>query len=52
VAVARWSASGEAGQRVLARRDPRLSPLVAATLAHHGLNLPEPQSNVGWLMSI
>jgi hypothetical protein len=37
VAVARWSSSGEAGQRVLSRKDPRVSPLVAAALALHGL---------------
>jgi len=38
VAVARWSASGDAGSRVLSRRDPRVSPLVAAALALHGLS--------------
>lgn len=37
VAAARWSSSGEAGQRVLSRKDPRVSPLVAAALALHGL---------------
>lgn len=37
VAVARWSTSGDAGQRVLSRRDPRVSGLVAAALAVHGL---------------
>lgn len=37
VDVARWSSSGEAGQRVLSRKDPRVSPLVAAALAVHGL---------------
>lgn len=36
VAVARWSSSGEAGQRVLSRKDPRVSPLVAAALALRG----------------
>lgn len=38
VAAARWSSSGEAGQRVLSRKDPRVSPLVAAALALHGLS--------------
>lgn len=33
----RWMSSGEAGQRVLSRKDPRVSPLVAAALALHGL---------------
>ncbi|MDP9359641.1 MAG: hypothetical protein M3R02_31015 [Chloroflexota bacterium] len=40
VAVARWSTSGDAGQRVLSRKDPRVSPLVAAALALHGLTMP------------
>jgi len=35
VAVARWAPSGEAGQRLLARKDPKVSPLVAAALALH-----------------
>lgn len=38
VAVSRWSTSGDAGSRVLSRRDPRVSPLVAAALALHGLS--------------
>lgn len=37
VAVARWAPSGEAGQRLLARKDPKVSPLVAAALALHGV---------------
>jgi hypothetical protein len=37
VAVARWSSSGDAGQRVLSRKDPKVSGLVAAALALHGL---------------
>lgn len=37
VAVARWSSSGDAGQRVLSRKDPRVSPLVAAAIALHAL---------------
>lgn len=36
-AAARWSSLGDAGQRVLSRRDPRVSPLVAAALAVNGL---------------
>jgi hypothetical protein len=47
VAVARWSSSGEAGQRVLSRKDPRVSPLVASALAVHGLTLPKPNTG-GW----
>jgi hypothetical protein len=35
VAVASWSSSGDAGHRVLSRKDPRVSPLVAASLAAH-----------------
>ncbi|HSP37108.1 MAG TPA: hypothetical protein VLR26_05095, partial [Frankiaceae bacterium] len=38
VAAARWSPSGEAGQRLLSRKDPRVSGLVAAALALHGLS--------------
>ncbi len=44
VAVARWSTSGDAGQRVLSRKDPRVSGLVAAALALHGLTLPPPNA--------
>ena len=47
-AVARWSTSGDAGQRVLARHDPRVSPLVAATLARHGLTRPPPIEGGLW----
>lgn len=36
VAAAHWSTSGESGQRVLSRKDPRVSPLVAAANALHG----------------
>lgn len=43
VAVARWSSIGEAGQRVLSRKDPRVSPLVAAALALHGLSAASPR---------
>ncbi len=41
-AAARWSTSGDAGQRVLSRKDPRVSPLVAATLALHAMTIPAP----------
>lgn len=51
VAVARWSTSGDAGQRALSRRDPRVSPLIAATLALHGLSLPPPDSG-GWMVGV
>lgn len=50
VSVARWSSSGEAGQRVLSRKDPRVSPLVAAALALHGLN-SRPTSG-GWAVAL
>lgn len=43
VAAARWSTSGEAGQRTLSRKDPRVSPLVAAALALHGLKATKPR---------
>ncbi len=42
VAVARWSSSP--GQRVLSRKDPRVSGLAAAALALHGLTLPPPNT--------
>lgn len=42
VAVARWSSSGDAGQRVLSRRDPKVSGLVAGALALHGLTAVRP----------
>jgi hypothetical protein len=51
VAAARWSTSGDAGQRVLSRKDPRVSPLVAATLALHGLSAPPPSTG-GWMVSL
>jgi hypothetical protein len=37
VDVARWSTSSTSGERVLSRKDPRVSPLVAAALALHSL---------------
>jgi len=52
VAAARWSSSGEAGQRVLSRKDPRVSGLVAAALALHGLTLAKPQTAGGWVMAL
>ncbi len=51
VAVARWSSSGDAGQRVLSRKDPRVSPLVAAALALHGLTMPARNAGT-WLVRI
>jgi len=51
VAVARWSTSGDAGHRVLSRKDPRVSPLVAAALALHGLSSPPPSTG-GWMVGV
>lgn len=51
VALAHWTLSGDADQRVLSRKDPRVSPLVAATLALHGLTALEPVSAGGWMFS-
>ncbi len=51
VASARWSASGDAGQRVLSRKDLRVSPLVAASLALHGLSTT-PASTGGWFVGL
>lgn len=51
VAAARWLTSGEAGQRVLSRKDPRVSGLVAAALALHALSLPKPSAG-GWVMAV
>jgi phage terminase large subunit-like protein len=51
VAVARWSSSGDAGHRVLSRKDPRVSGLVAAALALHGLTLPRPSTG-GWMVGV
>jgi hypothetical protein len=51
VGAARWSTSGDAGQRVLCRKDSRVSPLVAATLALHGLTL-QPRNFGGWMVGI
>ena len=51
VAVARWSSPGDAGQRVLSGQDPRVSGLVAAALALHGLTLPPPRSG-GWVLFV
>ncbi len=51
VAVARWSSSGDAGQRVLSRKDPRVSGLVAAALALHGLTSRPPVVG-GWMVGV
>jgi len=50
VTVARWSTSGDAGQRVLARKEPRVSPLVAAALALHALS--SGPSTGGWMVGV
>ena len=50
VALARWSTFGEAGQRVLSRKEPAVSPLVAAALALHGLSLAKPRG--GWMVGL
>lgn len=50
VTAARWSSSGDAGQRVLARKDPRVSPLVAAALALHGLTMAP--TTGGWMVAL
>ena len=50
VTAARWSSSGESGQRVLARKDPRVSPLVATALAVHGLATAPVRG--GWMVSL
>lgn len=50
VLAARWSTSGEAGARVLSRRDPRTSPLVAVALALHAVQA-EPTSR-GWAVAL
>ncbi len=51
VRAARWSTSGDAGQRVLSRKDPRVSALVAAALALHGLSAPAPARGT-WMVSL
>ena len=51
VGVARWSSSGDAGQRVLSRKDPRVSGPVAAALALHGLTI-QPRNVGGWIVGI
>jgi hypothetical protein len=43
--------SGDAGQQVFSRRNPRVSGLVAATLALHGLSRPPPIMG-GWLVGV
>jgi len=49
--VARWSAQAETGQRVLSRRDPRVSPLVAVALALHGVASTVPKRRPGRFVS-
>jgi hypothetical protein len=36
---------------VLSRKDPRVSPVVAASLALHGLSAA-PQTSGGWVMAL
>ena len=48
-AAARWKTSPD-GQRTIARKDPRVSPLVAAALALHGLN--GLNDGGGWVMAL
>lgn len=50
VAAARWKTMRDTGQRVLVRQDPRVSPLVAAALALHGLTTKT--SSGGWVLSL
>lgn len=50
VAASRWSTSGEAGQRVLARKNPAVSPLVAAAVALHGVAAVP--STGGWVVAL
>lgn len=50
VSVARWSSSGEAGQRVLSRKNSQVSPLVAAALALHGLTTQA--TSGGWVVAL
>ena len=51
VDVARWSAQADTGQRVLSRRDPRVSPLVAVALALHGVASTVPKRRPGRFVS-
>ncbi len=51
VRVARWSTTSNAGTRVLSRKDPRVSPLVAAALALHGLTL-KPARTGAWMVGL
>jgi len=50
VLAARWSTSGDAGARVLSRKDPRVSPLVSVALAVHGMT-SQPSSG-GWMVGV
>lgn len=49
--AARWSTSSDTGQRVLSRKDPRVSGLVAAALALHGV-ASAPVHRGGWVMAL
>jgi phage terminase large subunit-like protein len=50
VSAARWSTSGEAGQRVLSRKNSQVSPLVAVALALHGQQTAP--TTGGWMVSV
>jgi hypothetical protein len=50
VAAARWAASPGTGQRVLARKDPRVSPCVAAALVMHALI--SVRAGGGWMVGV
>ena len=53
VTVARWPTSSDTGQRVLSRKDPRVSGLVAAALALHGVaTATAPVQQSGWVMAL
>jgi hypothetical protein len=50
VAAARWAESRVTGERVLVRKDPRVSPLVAGALALHGV--VSARTSGGWMVGV
>jgi hypothetical protein len=50
VALGQWASTGEAGRRVLVRKDPRVSPLVAGVMALHGLTTAPVTG--GWMVGV
>jgi hypothetical protein len=50
VGAARWSTSGEAGQRILSRKTSQVSPLVAVAVALHGVEALS--TTGGWVMAL